>query len=205
MSETYKYDIFISYLHTDPNGQEAATYTWVREYFYPELKLWLPHYVPPGYQTQIFFDDANIKVGADWPLALQEAHQKSRCLVAVLSSQYFDSEWCRTELETMLSREKSLGLRTQAKPSGLVYAVVFSGKKFFPDYAQTIQQKDLSKFAYTNITFKTSPKYDHFQDMIKEVCNDLGDMIQAVPPWEQDWPTVSPKSLHRSAVAIPRL
>ena len=205
MSESYKYDVFLSYQHTDPNGQEAATYTWVREYFYPELKLWLPHSVPPGYQTQIFLDETNIAVGADWPLALQEAHQKSRCLVAILSSQYFYSAWCRTELETMLAREKVLGLRTQVKPSGLVYAVVFSGQRFFPDYAKTIQQKDMTEFAYTNITFKNSPKYDKFQDAMKNICDDLGEMIQAAPPWQKDWPIVSPESILRPVVAIPRL
>ncbi len=144
MPEDYRYDIFISYLHTNPNGREAATYTWVREYVHPELERWLPESVPRGHQTQVFLDDINIKIGTEWPLVLQQALQTSRCLLAVLSRQYFSSKWCLAEWNTMLEREKLLGLRTREKPSGLIYPIIFSGEEEdFDEAAKTIQQKDL--------------------------------------------------------------
>lgn len=205
MPEDYKYDVFISYLRTNPNGEEAATYTWVREYFHPELKQWLSDSVPPGYQTQVFLDDVNIRIGTEWPLALQQALQTSRCLLAVLSSQYFGSQWCLAELETMLAREKLLGLRAEGNPSGLIYPVVFSGNKFFPDDVRTIQQKDLSNFAYTHQNFRNSPKYESFQDAIRKVCDDLGEMILGAPTWQGNWPVVIPEQPLRTIVRIPRI
>lgn len=205
MPQDYKYDVFISYLRTDPNGEEAATSIWVREYLHQELKLWLPGTMPPGYKTQVFLDDISIRTGTEWPLALQQALQTSRCLLAVLSSQYFGSQWCLAELETMRAREKLLGLRTEDNPSGLIYAVAFSGHKFFPDTIRTIQQKDLSEFAYTHSKFKDSPKYESFQDAIKKVCQDLGEMLENASTWQNNWPVVLPEQPLRAVVQLPRL
>lgn len=206
MPEDYKYDIFISYLRTYPNGREAPTYTWVREYLHRELELWLPDYAPLGYQTQVFLDDININIGTQWSLALQQALQTSRCLLIVLSRQYFASEWCKAELKTMQERQKLLSLRTQEN-FDLIYPIIFTGEKeSFPPEVQNIQIKDLSKFARTDSAFKDSSEYASFQTAIKGVCKDLSKMILKAPTWDKDWPVVIPEqTLHSPTVQRPKM
>jgi hypothetical protein len=200
VAEGYKYDVFISYLRTYPNGQEAPTYTWVREYLHPELARWLPDYVDVGDETQIFLDDINIGGGIYWPSALEQALQTSRCLLAVLSKQYFapQAQWCGAEFGTMQEREKLLGLRTQQDPSSLIYPVYFSNRESFPPEVQTRQGKDLSKFAWTYSAFKDTKDYGDFQATIKEVCQGLSEMIRKAPIWDKNWPVVRPKQILRS-------
>ena len=199
--EGYKYDVFLSYLRTDPSGENATTYTWVRKYLYPELKKWLPHCVPPGRQTPIFWDDKSIKVGTEWPKALQDALSTSRCLLAVLSSQYFGSQWCQAEWNTMLERRKSLNVT-----SGLIYAIVLSGKEFFPETVRTIQMKDLSRFNRTDLAFERSSAYGRFQATIRNgVCKDLSKMILEAPTWDKNWRVVIPEEILRKNVELPQL
>lgn len=207
MPEDYRYDVFISYLHTNPNGREAATYTWVREYVHPELERWLPESVPRGHQARVFLDDINIKIGAEWPLVLQQALQTSRCLLAVLSRQYFSSKWCLAEWNTMLERERLLGLRTPEKPSSLIYPIIFSGEEEdFDETTKTIQQKDLREFAFTYAAFKDSLMYGRFQNAMKEVCQDLSKMIIEAPPWDKSWPVIIPEEEPtRKRVELPKL
>jgi len=152
-----------------------------------------PPLCTPGYQTHVFLDDSSIQLGTERPLALRQALQTSRCLLAVLSAQYFGSPWCLAEWKTMQEREKVLGLRTQERPSGLIYPVMFSGKEFFPNTVLTMQMKDLRQFAATYPAFKNSSMYGSFQKAIREVCEDLSKMILEAPPWDKNWPVVIPE------------
>jgi|SRR5579859_2117697 len=194
--EDYEYDVFISYLCTNPSGKPAPTCTWVREYLYPELETWLPDYVDAGRQTPIFFDKICIKTGDDWRLHILEALQTSRCLVAVFTSQYFGSPWCQAELNTILERQKELQQQKKLpRKSGLIYPIRLSGEAFTPARFKHIQtRKDLSKFYRTDSNFKTSEDYAKFQRIIREeVCLELSTMFLAVPDWDRNWPVVQPE------------
>lgn len=194
--EDYEYDVFISYLCTNPGDKPAPTCTWVREYLYPELEMWLPEHVEGGRPTPIFFDKIGIKTGDDWRLHIQDALQTSRCLLAVFTSQYFGSPWCQAELNTILEREKELQRQKKLpRRSGLIYPIYLSGEPFIPARFKNIQmKKNLKEFYRTDLNFKTSEKYSEFQRIIREeVCLELSTMFLAVPDWDRNWPVVQPE------------
>jgi hypothetical protein len=184
MPQDYDYDIFISYRHRGP------AYSWVKEFFHPSLEQWLPDFVPPEYDVKIFID-SQIETGAEWPAKLRQALRLSRCLLPILSPDYFRSKWCQAELQTMQRREQLLDLRTDQNPSGLIYSVVFASPEFFPPEIQRIQSKDMSPWATTFSNFKSSQNFPLFESEIKNVCKELRQFIQGAPVW-QDWPVVTP-------------
>ena len=185
MPQDYDYDIFISYRHEGPAS------IWVRDYFYPSLRDWLPNCVPVAYDVKIFID-SQIETGAEWPAKLRQALKMSRYLLPILSPEYFRSQWCYAELKTMQRREQLLGLRTEENPSGLIYAVVFAGSRHLPPEIQSIQPKDMCQWATTCPGFRYSPNYESFESEMKNVvCEELSQMIPKAPAW-QDWPVVTP-------------
>jgi hypothetical protein len=195
MRQNYVYDIFISYRHKGP------AYSWVTEYFHPLLEQWLPECVPVEYDVKIFID-SQIETGAEWPAKLSQALRMSRCLLPILSPEFFRSKWCQAELQTMRQREQILGLRTQENPYGLIYAVVFASPKLLPPEVQNIEWKDMSLWATTYSNFKNSGNFESFESEMKRVCEELSQMIQRAPTW-QDWPVVTPpEPPQRVAVAL---
>src|SRR5215469_11356926 len=170
MPQDYDYDIFISYRHKGP------AYSWVTEYFHPLLEQWLPEFVPVEYDVKIFID-SQIETGAEWPAKLRQALRMSRCLLPILSPEYFRSQWCQAELQTMRQREQLLGLRTEENSSGLIYAVVFAGPQLLPLEVRSIQPKDMCQWATTYSEFRNSKKFDSFENEMKQVCEELSQMI----------------------------
>jgi hypothetical protein len=184
MPQDYAYDIFISYRHKGP------AYSWVTEYFHPLLEQWLPESVPVEYDVKIFID-SQIETGAEWPAKLRQALRTSRCLLPILSPEYFRSKWCQAELQTMRQREQVLGLRTEENSSGLIYAVVFASPDLLPAEVQNIERKDMSDWATTYSDFRNSKNCESFEREMKLVCKELPKMLQRAPAW-QDWPVVTP-------------
>jgi hypothetical protein len=195
MPQDYIYDIFISYRHKGP------AYNWVTEYFHPLLKLWLPECMPVECEVKIFID-SQIETGTEWPAKLRQALRTSRCLLPILSPDYFRSKWCQAELQTMRLREQLLGLRTEENSSGLIYAVVFASPELFPSEVQNIEHRDMRKWATTYSGFSNSPNFESFENEMKYICKELPHMIQRAPTW-QDWPIVTPpEPPQRVAVAL---
>jgi len=195
MPQDYVYDIFISYRHKGP------AYSWVTEYFHPLLEQWLPECVPVEYDVKIFID-SQIETGAEWPAKLRMALRKSRCLLPILSPEYFRSKWCQAELQTMRLREQLLGFRTEENPSGLIYSVVFASPELLPLEVQSIQPKNMSMWATTYSNFRSSINFESFESEMKNVCKELPQIIQRAPAW-QDWPVVTPPEPHqRVTVAL---
>ena len=195
MPQDYAYDIFISYRHKGP------AYSWVTEYFQPLLEQWLPECMPVEYNVKIFID-SQIETGAEWPAKLRQALKMSRCLLPILSPEYFRSKWCQAELQTMRKREQILGLRTEENSSGLIYAVVFASPDLLTTEVQNIKWKDMSDWATTYSEFRNSKKFESFEREMKLVCKELPKMIQRAPAW-QDWPVVTPpEPLQRVPVAL---
>jgi hypothetical protein len=184
MPQDYAYDIFISYRHKGP------AYSWVTEYFHPLLELWLPESVPVEYDIKIYID-SQIETGTEWPAELRQALRTSRCLLPILSPEYFRSKWCQAELQTMRKREQINGFRTEEKPTGLIYAVVFASPDLLPADVQNIERKDMSEWATTYSDFRNSKNFESFEREMKLVCKELPKMLQRAPDW-QDWPVVAP-------------
>jgi hypothetical protein len=199
MSLDYEYDIFISYRHKGP------AFSWVTEYFYPMLEQWLPEHVPVTYEPRIFID-SQIETGAEWPAKLRHALKTSRCVLPVLSPEYFRSRWCCAEFESIKKREELLSLRNEQNPGGLIYAVVFASPGLLPDEVRKhIQYKDLSSWATNQANFRESKRFESFENEVKLICQELWKMIQLAPPW-REWPIIAPEEvLPAIPVSLPRL
>jgi hypothetical protein len=169
------------------------------------LEQWLPNALPVEHETKIFVDWDGIETGAAWPLTLQHALKRSRCLLPVWSPEYFRSKWCQAEWKTMLERERLLGLRTLALSEGLIYPVTYFDGENFPPEAQNCQQKDLCKWNSPHPVFNSTAGYVEFDQQVQTLVQELAQMILRAPAW-QDWPVVVPEDLvEPRTVSLPRL
>lgn len=134
----YEHHIFVSYRRSD---QEWVR--WTRDNLVRVLRSLLR----PGLGNVSVYMDENIETGASWPAHLALNHARSKLLVAVLSRDYFQSDWCRLELALMYAREKATGLRTQENPSGLIVPLTIDDGNQFPAEIQEIQSQKLHNFA----------------------------------------------------------
>lgn len=198
MTQDYMYDVFISYRHKPP------VLKWVANHFYPLLEQWLPNSMPYNQETKIFID-SQIETGSEWPAKLRQALRMSRCLLAVWSPDYFRSEWCQAELQTMLRREQLLGLRTEENPSGLIYAVLFAGSHLLPPEVRAIQYLDLHKWNCPHSVYRNTRPYVGFDRKIQGLSEELARMIQSAPPWQNNWPIITPSLSSSITFALPRL
>jgi len=195
----YKYDVFISY----PNRPPVVD--WVKNHLYPLLAQWLPQCTPVEWEPRIFVDFESIDTGAEWPATIRQAIKRSRCLVPVFCVPYFRSRWCCSELDTMRRREGHLQLRTEANPRGLIYPVVFWDGDSFPEYAKTIQQRNLSAWADPYPTFSHTIAYSEFLATVRTVCKELAELILNAPDWDSEWPTVDSAPIAQPALPLPRV
>jgi TIR domain len=196
MTQNYTNDVFVSYRH------QGAVLKWVKNYFHELLEDWLPNYL--DYQPKIFID-WQIETGSEWPSALRRELKLSRCLLAIWSPVYFTSAWCNAEFESFRDREKLLGLRTEHNPSGLIYGILFASPQLLPPQVQTIEHKDLSKWANTSPAFKQSLAHVEFENSVKKVCEELAKIISSAPGWQDNWPVKTPNSPPDAPFGQPRI
>lgn len=183
----YQYNIFLSYCR---NG---AAEIWVREFFEPKLKLWLPEVLPPGSLPRIFLDK-DIPTGSNWPQNLRDAIKCSRILLPVLNSQYFASKWCLAELDSMLAREKLLKRKKEIKETdSLIYPVVFCDGVYFRADIKKMQLKDMKKYACTISAYTKSENFVEFEQAVKEISEEISEILNKTPPFDPSWPIVVPE------------
>jgi len=194
---SYEYDIFISYRRKEP------VLSWVRDHFAPQLEQWLSESLP--HEPKLFRDEDTIETGSTWPLALQEGLRRTRLLVAVFSPSYFRSAWCLAEFESMLLRERQVGLRTTERPDGLIYAVCFNDGEHFPGKAQAIRHKDLRPWNQTAPAFPLTAAYVEFISQMQKVAEEIGALLPRAPEWQADWPIVTPPNAPTVNAPLPRL
>ena len=90
------YDVFISYSHSPSENGD-----WVER----ELAIPLAAATLHGQPLRVFFDKGSLRVGTSWYFELAAAIERSRCLVAVYSSDYFSKSFCNFELGKAVVRD----------------------------------------------------------------------------------------------------
>ena len=90
----------------------------------------------------------------------------------------------------MLYREKKLGYRTIAKPSGLIVPINVFDEEFFPDRAREIQWLDCKAYWVAGDGFSKTERYIEFQEDAKTMgrtcclddqrCTSMGKSIRNV-------------------------
>lgn len=199
MADDYLFDIFISYRRT------PLVSGWLKNHFFPMLEQWLPHYLPVDKQVDIFVD-WKIETGAAWPQSLRQALSKSRCLLPIWSPEYFRSEWCLAEWHTMREREKLLNMQNDENPIGLTYPVVFADGEHFPEQAKTVQQKrDLRNWNCPYEVLRETKGIIEFDREVQVVAQELAGMLARTPKWSSEWPIVTPETISKITMSLPRL
>lgn len=107
---------FISYKHP-PNQYEAHLYNEFVKAFEKKLKTFLTTKLPP-------YHDDQLKLGGAYPEELSQKLCRSVCLVAVLTPDYPDSNWCVGEWKAM---EKLESKRLGPGKKGLIIPVLLRG------------------------------------------------------------------------------
>lgn len=176
----YEYDVFISYKRGG-----VASERWVQEYFYPFLKDWLDTSL--GKKQKIFMDTKEIRNGDDWKRRIKKSLAKSKCMIAILSPLYFDSEWCKAEFSIMLHREKTLGYRTDDKPDGLISGILIQEGENFPNIVQEMQCPNWKDYVRVGKGFESCSKFPEFQDRVVSYATSFAEIIRNVPPWDDIW------------------
>ncbi len=179
----YEWDLFVSYKR-DPAGQHLIA-PWVSRVI-ETVRYWLTQ-ARGGDPARVFFDTEAIEVGTQWRAELRRALLRSRCLMAVLSPEYFRSEWCLTEWSSFLARQRMLS----GHPVTVILPVKFCDGSFFPLEAQDMEQLDLSDHSSLMPAFWESPGALELERKLKPFAMRLAAAIDAAPDF-QVWPFESP-------------
>lgn len=180
----YENDIFISYRRTD-----AQWVRWTRDNFVQALKSLLG----VGLGRLRFFLDEGIEDGSTWPNHIAKVLSRSKIMVAVLSRDYFQSDWCRLELALMHHREKGVGYRSATDTRGLIVPVVIDDGKCFPEEVQAMQAEPLHAFA-NPFMLPDSPKQEALADQLrKKFCPSIETALEHAPTFDPAWEQIAHK------------
>lgn len=178
----YEHHIFLSYRRSDQDWIR-----WTRE----NLARALRSLLRPSIGEVSLYMDEMIETGAPWPLHLALNHARSKLMVAVLSRDYFHSDWCRLELALMHNREQITGFRTAANPFGLIVPLIIDDGKHFPPEVQAMQSREIHEFANPFIR-KDSPKQEALADFLRaHVCPSIESMLERVPDYDPNWERIA--------------
>ena len=177
----YKYDVFLS------SGRQGLVRDWASDQFLPLLLFWLEEEL--GRKPRVWVDRR--KIGIDLPETRRRILLSSKCLLALLTQSYFASDRCRSEWATFVNRAQ----RNKLEHSDLVIPIVLSGGETFPTAVQKIQYMDFRDSLIVGPAFRDSAAYLEFQQRIKELSRILARVIQRVPPFDPDFPIVTPEEV----------
>ena len=180
----YENHIFISYRRSD-----ADWVRWTSENFVRALTSLLRLRVGA---LKVFMDE-KIEDGASWPNHLALSLSRSRIMVAVLSRDYFQSDWCRLELALMHHRETTGNFRTAANPWGLIIPVIIDDGNCFPPAVQAMQGEPLHAFANPFMR-PDSPKQEALAEVLRnKLCASIEQALAVVPPYDPAWEKLAHK------------
>ena len=177
-SDGYVHNVFLSYRRF---GEWPE---WVAETFLPIFTHWLGEEI--GTDPGIFFDVGGVDAGCTWPSHLGDALARSRIIVPLWSRLYFNSPWCLAELAHMCAREELCGLRTKARPEGLIVPALIHDGEALPSFARGIQAALLQDCANVRMT-RRSPSAEKLELLIKRWVPSIAQAIHHAPPFDSAW------------------
>jgi len=189
---SYKYDVFFSY------RRNKLTESW-HEKLVEQLKFWLNNEIAER-DISIFYDKESIEVGDLWANKIGDALKHSRCIVAVLSPDYFKSEWCYAEISTFLKRQEVLSI-----PGGIIMGARFHDGNSYPGAVKNIQQVDFNKYASLSKSFWETRRADDFTEEIKKFAKEIALKIKTAPSFQDDFPIVYPSEVNVQKASIKKI
>lgn len=184
----YEFDVYISY------ARGSALSQWLQNHFLPMFTFALE--LELGREARVFVDESEVVTGSEWPVKLDEALQRSRCLPPLLTLSYFSSEWCLRELWTFIERERMTGFATIERPTSLFIPVVLHNGDAFPSYIRERQWVDLREYFLSSPAFSQSERYVEFETTVRRLGQDVVHIAITAPPYDPAWhevPVSTPK------------
>ncbi|HWW61412.1 MAG TPA: toll/interleukin-1 receptor domain-containing protein [Thermoanaerobaculia bacterium] len=193
----YEWDVFLSYIRSGASGE------WVQKLFYPTLQKWLDANSPK--KVRIFYDET-IEESGLWPAVLKRGLLRSRCMVAVVSPPYFESNWCKAEWASLRARERALKLWTPENPmSGLIHGVVFTNPDGLPVDAKKRQMTDFTNWNISGEFFAGTLEYQKFVKAVQKLSLQILARLPQSPKFNKNWPVKGARVTKRTSIAQPRL
>jgi len=113
----------------------------------------------------------------------------------VISKNYFHSEWCSREFETMLGREQEEKLRTVDRPRGVVVPVILHDCNELPPELSQIGYAAFHKYYVTRMN-RNSELAESLTVKIAELAQSVAHAIEEAPEWREAWPVETAQSFH---------
>jgi hypothetical protein len=191
----YEFDVFISY------RRKGNPLNWVHNHFFPKLRDCLADHVAD--EPAVFVDE-RLETGTSWPVRLENALNRTKVMVAVFSSQYFQSPWCMAEWRSMVEREQLLGLHSEGRPQGLIYPVLLSDSDTFPEFARVRTWRDLKRWNTPEPILQLTTEWVDFHRQVESIAMELAGLLARVPAWQPGWPAHRPDPPFRPPATLPR-
>lgn len=185
----YEFEAFVSYSHS------GIVRPWVLGSLVPHLKDWLPQFTG-GEPARVFIDNEKIDEGIRWPQYIRDALLTSKCLVPVLSGDYFFKPWCRSEWQSFIEREDVLGLDITSQ--SLVIPIIHSDGKFFPARANEYQPADFNQCRSVSANFQNHPNFPMFEGKVERVAAAVAAAAERAPAFDGTWPVLEIDSKKRT-------
>ena len=185
----YEFEAFVSYSHS------GIVKPWVIGSVAPYLKDWLPQFTG-GKPARVFIDNEKIDEGVRWPQYIRDALLASKCLVPILSGDYFFKPWCQSEWQSFIERENALGLDVTSQ--SLVIPIIHSDGQFFPARANEYQPADFSSCRSNSSNFQNYPNFHEFEQKIERVAAAVAAAVGRAPIFDPTWPVLEIDSKKRT-------
>jgi len=185
----YQFEVFISYSHS------GVVRPWVLGSLVPHLKEWLPQFTG-GNPARVFIDNEKIDDGIRWPSYIRDALLTSKCLVPVLSGDYFFKPWCQSEWQSFIDRENHLGLDITSQ--SLVIPVIHSDGKFFPARANEYQPEDFIQCRSVSPNFPNHPNFPMFEGKVERLAEAVAAAAERAPAFDPTWPVLEVDARRRT-------
>jgi parallel beta-helix repeat protein len=116
---------FMSYVHADDKYGRPTEF---RQYLSDEVRIQIGEEFP-------IFQDHDIQWGQNWRERIEESLDEASFLIPIITPSFFNSPYCRSELERFLDREKQLGR------NDLILSVYYVNCPFLDDEAKQASDK----------------------------------------------------------------
>jgi NAD-dependent oxidoreductase involved in siderophore biosynthesis len=186
---SYEFEVFLSYRRGErlqPGGafDLAPEGRWVHNVFLSKFRTALDN-AYPGARIAI---DADIPPGAPWDATLKKWVLRSKCLVAVWSSMYFRSEYCRSEFHTILDREKPRAANDEPTLRRSIVPIAWSDGIWYDDEAKASQYlRDFVEFNAFEKPLEDEDRVARLSAAMDRLCRQVANAIQSAPAWNPTW------------------
>jgi hypothetical protein len=166
---SYQNDVFISY-----RREKNAWTPWARDTFKLALESCLQREL--GDPPKIFIDDQT-PIGANFVNHLASALAKSKVMIALLSKDYFSSDWCVHELDLMMER---------AGGNDLIIPIVVHDGQAIPDAVALLQWADFRSYAIPALSH-AGRLHAEFWSTLVGLAPRIGNAIETAPDYDPRW------------------